>query len=103
MEGKYLITTDSWFYAPDGLKYRSAWGTINILDDSVLGLRTNKGSTNWYASIGGNNKEIIVAGCQIHYAVKCDNKPNIGKVDEFHYDNGAERLINRPTEIYIAE
>jgi hypothetical protein len=103
MEGKYLITTDNWFYAPDGLKYRSAWGTINILDDSVLGLRTNKGSTNWYASIGGNNKEIIVAGCQIYYAVKCDNKPYTGMVEEFHYDGGAERSINRPTEIYIAE
>jgi hypothetical protein len=104
MEGKYLITTDSWFYAPDGLKYRSAWGTINILDDSVLGLKTNKGSTNWYASIGGNGKEVVVAGCQIHYAVKCDNKPNVGKVEEFHYDTaGLEKLINRPTEIYIAE
>ena len=39
MEGKYLITTDAWFYAPDGLKYRSVWGGVRIIEDSVLGLK----------------------------------------------------------------
>ena len=30
------------FYAPDGLKYRSVWGDVKIIEDSVLGLKTNR-------------------------------------------------------------
>ena len=41
MKGKMLITTDAWFYAPDGLKYRSAWGDVKIVEDSSLGVKTN--------------------------------------------------------------
>ncbi len=37
MEGKYLITTDAWFYAPDGLKYRGVWGEVK--QQKILFLR----------------------------------------------------------------
>ena len=103
MKGKYLITTDSWFYAPDGIKYRSVWGDVKIIEDTTLGLKTNRNSTNWYAFIGSEDKGMIVAGCQIHYAVKCKEKPNTEDVYETQYDAQSDRTARRPTEIYIAE
>ena len=81
---KYLITTDSWFIAPDGKQYRAAWGEAEILaDESFLGIKTNRNSTNWFAKIGNEKSHIIIAGCQIHYAVKCDEKPNNSKVKDY--------------------
>lgn len=103
MKGKMLVTTDNWFYAPDGMKYRSVWGDIKILDDSTLGVKTNRNSTNWYAFIGSEEKGMIVAGCQIHYAVKCDKKPNSGSVKEYTYGDGKSQEHERPSEIYLAE
>lgn len=103
MKGKYLITTDNWFTAPDGKSYNSVWGELKILEDDILGIKTNRMSTNWFAQIGGNGKEIIVAGCQIHYAVKCDKSPNFGPVDDWSTGNGKLETYKRPTKIYLAE
>lgn len=104
MEGKYLVTTDNWFYAPDGKKYRSAWGNVTITEDNILGVKTNRMSTNWFAKIGSEEKHIIIAGCQIHYSVRCENKPNQDSVLEKCYGNGSgAETINRDSEIYIAE
>ena len=103
MQGKYLITTDNWFYAPNGLKYRSVWGDVKILKDTLLGVKTNRNSSNWYAFVGDEEKGMIVAGCQIHYAVKCDKAPNTDNVKELTYDGGKSQEIERPSEIYIAE
>lgn len=105
MKGKYLITTDSWFIAPDGKQYRSVWGDVSIIEDSVLGLKTNRNSTNWYANIGSDEKGMIVAGCQIHYAVKCNNKPNDGRVKDWSTPTESSDIkeYERPSQIYIAE
>lgn len=104
MKGKYLITTDNWFYAPDGLKYRSVWGEVAILEDSFLGVKTNRNSSNWYAHVGSDAKGIIVAGCQIHYAVRCEERPNTERVKDVSYDSGTGiKEFERPSEIYIAE
>ena len=67
---KYLITADDWFFAPDGENYRAAWGTVHSVVDaqSVLGIKANRNSTNWYVVIG----DMIIAGCRIHYAVRAD-------------------------------
>ena len=44
MQGKYLITTDSWFLAPDGKQYKGVWGDIEILGDYMaMGIKTNRG------------------------------------------------------------
>lgn len=58
-------------FAPDGVSYRAVFGTVKGIrkDDETLGIKTNKGSTNWYLEIGN----MFVAGCQIHYAVKADS------------------------------
>ena len=68
---KYLITTDSWFMAPDGQMYKAVFGAVKEIlgDEETLGIKTNRGSTNWYVSIGN----MLVAGCQIHYAIKTES------------------------------
>ena len=104
MQGKYLITTDAWFYAPDGKQYKAAWGDVQIVEDTFLGLKTNRNSTNWFAKVGSEQKHIVIAGCQIHYAVKCEQKPNIEASEDWQADaqNGV-KLFERPTAIYVAQ
>ncbi|MGO1758526.1 MAG: hypothetical protein ACTHY0_02265 [Mammaliicoccus vitulinus] len=103
IQGKYLVTTDEWFYAPDGVKYKAVWGDVRIIEDTSIGVKTNRNSTNWYAFIGSEDKGVLVAGCQIHYAVKCNNKPNTKSIDEVIFDDGEYKKSKRTTEIYIAE
>lgn len=102
MTGTHLITTDNWFFAPDGKSYRSVWGNVVITDDSVLGIKTNARSSNWFAKVGSDDNYVIIAGCQIHYAVKCD-KPNINEIEDFNTESGECKKYIRPTLIYIAE
>lgn len=105
MEGKYLITTDKYFTAPDGMSYSAVWGNVKILgDESIMGLKTNRQSANWYAVVGGNGREIIIAGCQIFYAIRCEQKPNTDRVmDWSNGSDGGTVESMRPTKIYIAE
>lgn len=67
---KVLVTTDNWFFAPDGQQYRAVYGTVHGIysAEEVLGIKPNAKSTNWYAVIGN----MTLAGCQIHYAIKSD-------------------------------
>lgn len=103
MNGKFLITTDNWFIGPDGKSYKAAWGEVEVLQDSFLGIKTNSRSANWYMSIGEKDKRIIVAGCQVHYAVKCEDKPNeYSFLDEIDYE-GETKEVRRVSRIYIAE
>lgn len=103
MTGYHLITTDNWFYAPDGMKYRAAWGNVRIAEDSFLGIKTNRNSSNWYAFVGSEEKGILVAGCQIHYAVRCEKEPSTEKVKDVSYGENGVTEYERPSEIYIAE
>lgn len=103
MEGKFLITTDNWFYAPDGKMYRSVWGQVEILEDTFLGVKTNSRSSNWFAKIGAEDNFVIVAGCQIHYACKSDNKPHIGIVEDYLIEGNEVKTKIRSGDIYIAE
>lgn len=102
MKGKYLITTDAWFYAPNGIQYRSAWGDVEVVSDSILGIKTNVRSSNWFAKVGTENNHVIIAGCQIHYAVKCDTEPNQGSAKDYSIENGEVKNYERPNHIYIA-
>jgi hypothetical protein len=103
MEGKYLITTDAMFLAPDGQYYQGAWGTVKVLTDGVLGVKTNRNATNWFAMVGSADNHIIIAGCQIHYAVKCDKRPpdNPCILEEFYEGENVRRKAD--SRIYIAE
>jgi len=101
MDGKYLITTDAWFYGADGKQYKSVWGEVEIVSDAILGIKTNVRSSNWFAKVGTENNHVIIAGCQIHYAVKTDEKPNVDLTDDYSIDDGSVKEYKRPTSIYI--
>jgi len=104
MTGNYLVTTDQWFYAPNGKKYRAVFGNVEIVEDSFLGVKTNRQSTNWYAKIGNENNHVIVAGCQIQYAVKCEKADiSFDRIEESSYGSGNPSIqITRDCEIYDA-
>ena len=103
MQGKYLITTDNWFIAPDGKEYKAVWGNVEILEDKFLGVATNRNSSNWFAKVGSEQNHIIVAGCQIHYAARCEEKPNTGKVESWSTGENGCKEFQTPTRIYISE
>lgn len=103
MEGNFLITTNAWFVAPDGKQYKSVWGEVKIVGDEVLGIKTNARSSNWFARVGSEENFIIVAGCQIHYAVKCEEKPHKGQTQDWSQYEGGVKEYYRPSMIYIAE
>jgi hypothetical protein len=97
---KFLITADEWFYAPDGNAYRAVHGTLKGIHNSeeVLGVKTNRGSTNWYVEIG--NMEI--AGCQIHYTIKCDNCNFSASKRELDHELES-KAVTCPSRIYNAD
>ena len=102
MKGKYLITTDAWFLAPNGKLYRAVWGEVEIIQDAILGVKTNKNSSSWFAKIGSENNHVIIAGCQIHYAVRCETEPYTETVKDYAIgtDVGCKEF-ERPTQILI--
>lgn len=74
---KYLVTSDNWFVGPDGNQYKSAWGKVYLKSTfATLGFEPKRPSTNWFLIIGEDNNSVIMAGCQIHFLVKCDTAPN---------------------------
>jgi hypothetical protein len=101
MKGKYLITADNWFYTPDGRQYKAVWGEVEILSDEFLGIKTNIRSSNWFAKIGTEKNHVIIAGCQIHYACKCEKKPKANYLD-INIIDGVTKTEERPYAIYIA-
>jgi len=103
MKGRYLITTDQWFLAPDGAEYRGVWGEVKILPDDYLGVKTNRNATNWYVKVDTEDNHLIIAGCQIHYAIKSETKPNIKGCPNYVMDSSNYNEELTPNRIYIAE
>ena len=105
-DNNFLVTTDNWFFAPDGKQYRAVWGKVSIHSDTdVTGLKTNVRSSNWYAKIGIGENAVIVAGCQIHYACVCLNKPETGIIKEQRWVESRGELVEYETKsvIYLAQ
>ena len=71
---------------------------------SFFGIKTNRMTSNWFAVVGVGKKQVIVAGCQIHYACRSDKIPEVGKVEEYHTsaEHGC-KVFKRPSKIYVAE
>ena len=98
---KFLITTGDWFLAPDGESYKAVFGTLKGIENSeeILKIKTNEKSTNWYLIIGN----MIIAGCQIHYAIRTD-KFNSNAVDrEIEHRGGIASAKQLITRIYNAD
>lgn len=99
MKGKYLITCDNWFVAPDGHSYLAVWGDCEtVTAESALGLVPNRNSANWFVKVSNNGEEMIVAGCQIHYAASCPERPNTDATEQTFDDKGK---TVRDGKIYI--
>lgn len=99
MKGKYLITCDNWFVAPDGHSYLAVWGDCEtVTAESALGLVPNRNSANWFVKVSNNGGEMIVAGCQIHYAASCPERPNTDATEQNFDDRGK---VVRDGKIYI--
>lgn len=77
---KMLISTDNYFGAPDGRTINRVWGPVQIMTDESLGFKTNDRGVNWFVKVGGAVDFVIIAGCQIHYAVQCNEKPTMKDV-----------------------
>jgi len=100
---KYLITTDRWFVAPDGEQYSSAWGTCHMkTTEDLFGFTPQAPSTNWFLVVGKEGSEMIIAGCQIHYAVRCEDEPD----DRYKFQRYEQKDTNleiSASRIYLAE
>lgn len=98
---KYLITASDWFFAPDGEQYRAVWGTVKAVrtDADALGVQTNRHSTNWYLEIGN----MLMAGCQIKYAVRCDSYSPIPPTREIDHEGRASFARASMTRIFNAD
>lgn len=98
---KVLLTTFACFFAPNGRQYRAVFGTIKGIHSSedTLGIKTNNKSTNWYIEIGN----MLVAGCQINYAVKTDVCNFDDNINEFSWGESSYHAFNRPSMIYNAD
>ena len=104
MKGKYLITTDAYFIAPDGVQYRAVWGDVQVISaDEALGIQTNRNSSNWFIKIGTEGSHVILAGCQVHYATACPKPPNFGRAQEWSTEAGKLSEYSAPTKIWNAE
>ena len=95
----YLLSTSEWFFAPNGKQYSAVFGTVKgIHQDTALGIKTNRGSTNWYVEIGN----MVIAGCQLHYVVQCESC-EFGDVEHNEWGNGEHVTYDRSSSIYNAD
>lgn len=70
-----IISTDDWFYGPDGASYKAVYGPVDLLTaKAILGFDP-KQSTNWMLAIGFPGNQLIMMGCRVHYAMMCPIKP----------------------------
>lgn len=97
----YLVTADEWFVGPDGEEYRAAWGKCELVEaKESFGFVPLRPSTNWFCKLGKDENSIILAGCQIHYAIKCKTRP-IQKISTYtHQTTGLPTIVGK---IYFTE
>lgn len=97
---KYLITSDNWFICPDGKQYRAVFGKVEVLGDNVLGIETNRNSSNWYVKVGSDDSYIIIAGCQIHFAIRTESVELSETIKELKGDNNELKEVDNPIFIF---
>ena len=104
---KILVTTSEWFRAPDGIVYKSVYGTLKAIHttESTLGFTPSRTHTNWFIEIGN----MTIAGCQVLYIVESE-ECNTGDVVDYTQEGigTANGILNaqrfrRPSQIYNAD
>lgn len=99
--GRYLITTSEFFMAPDGEQYKAVWGDCEVIQaKDALGF-TPARSSNWLIKVGAGRGHVIIAGCQVNYAVECIEPPK--RKDGVHSDNNCPDRKFPNNIIYFAQ
>jgi hypothetical protein len=98
---KILITTDNWFYAPNGNSYKAVYGTVKkiLKTENFLSVKRDNRTASWGIEIGN----MIIAGCQIHYAIATDYCSDLSALG---WDANSEfgcKTYYRPCSIYFAD
>ncbi len=111
---KVILTSTSWFLAPDGLQYKGAFGTLKAIHTSqeTLGFTPSRSHTNWYIEIGN----LHIAGCQVLQMVKSDicnlsscvdsTTERVRQLDKFECSSSPDleaEKFSRPSYIYQAD
>lgn len=75
--GRMLINTDDWWLAIDGRRYNTVWGPVwAVVAKDVLGITPGGGHAAFVLQVGRTNP-IIIAGCRVHYAQLCEERPTM--------------------------
>jgi hypothetical protein len=91
---KVLVTSSSWFLAPDGKEYKGAFGVLKSINtsESTLGFTPNRTHTNWFIQVGS----LSIAGCQALQVIETETC-NTEEVTDFTVDRTVEDPgINNP-------
>lgn len=94
-----LVTTDQYFLAPDGKQYRAVFGKLRGVRgaEQTLGIKVSARSQDWYAEVG----RMVIAGCQIHYVIGCEDV-NDGPAADYTTTKHGAVFYDRPSAIYLA-
>jgi hypothetical protein len=92
-----LVTTSTWFIAPDGKEYRAVYGELKAIHEagSTLGFIPNRSHANWFIEIGN----MIIMGCQVMYFIQTDHC-SFDKAKHWTTDNNG-KIIEQPAPCKI--
>lgn len=72
---KAIVRSDCWVILPDGRRAELLYGEVYVVDSKdILGFKPSH-STNWFLAMG-KEKNILIAGCQIHTMSISDTPPS---------------------------
>jgi hypothetical protein len=99
---KVLVTSSSWFLAPDGKQYKGAFGVLKSINtsESTLGFTPNRTHTNWFLQVGN----LSIAGCQVLQIIETETC-NTEEVTDFTVDRTEQDLsrqnpVGKKAEFY---
>lgn len=97
---KVLATTSDYFIAPNGLQYRSVFGTLHSISEdlNLVGFKVNRSHTNYAFEIGNT----VIMGCRVMYIIQV-NEVNTESVNEWTLNEGEIKFNDRPSNIYLAD
>jgi hypothetical protein len=72
-----VVTVDDWFYGPNGNRYNSVYGLVSIVKARDLLGFDPKNAANWFILVGSPGQQVLIAGCRVHYAAMCHERPGI--------------------------
>jgi hypothetical protein len=96
---KYLITTSNWFTGPDGESYRAVYGRATLFEAKQEFGFVPQRSANWYLKVGNRSKHILIAGCQVQYVIRTDERPDL--IPGSYADQNTKRSIPNNNILFL--